>query len=134
MCTAFDTSNMTNKLLKCNLMYWFELFFISFDTFDMRQLVLYYIHTTLQDSMQHGPSTPPTCPGSCETCFFHIPVLSRKSFLIFTIIYLVVGLISHLHICLLNLVNPLISDDSNLDDTISHFGGFFFSFSWSVGS
>ena len=32
-------------------MYWFELFLISFDTFNM---VLYYIHTTLQDSMQHA--------------------------------------------------------------------------------
>ena len=63
---AFDTSDMTNKSLKCSLMYWFELFPISFDTFDM---VLYYIHTTLQDTMQHGLSTPPTYPGSCKVAF-----------------------------------------------------------------
>ena len=25
--------------------------------------------------MQHGPSTPPTYPGSCKTCFSHKPVL-----------------------------------------------------------
>ena len=40
---AFDTSDITNKLVKCNLMYWIELSFISFDTFDIGQLVLYYI-------------------------------------------------------------------------------------------
>ena len=57
---------MTNKSLKCDLMYWFELFVISFDTFDM---VLYYICTTLQYTMQHGLSTPPTYPGSCKFAF-----------------------------------------------------------------
>ena len=51
---AFDTSHITNNLLKCNLTYWFKLYFISFDTFDM---VLYYIHTTLQDSIQHAAWT-----------------------------------------------------------------------------
>ena len=51
---AFDTSDMTSKLLKCNLMYWFELFFISFDTFDM---VLYYICTILKDRMQDAAWT-----------------------------------------------------------------------------
>ena len=53
---AFDTSDMTNKLLKCNLVL-VNYYFVSFDTFD---IVLYYIHTTLQDTTQHGPSTPPT--------------------------------------------------------------------------
>ena len=86
---AFDTSDITNKLLKCNLMYWFELFFISFNTFDM---VLYYI-CKIGCSMQHGPSTPLTYPGSCKTCFSHIPVFGRTVLLIFLIIYQ----IAHLH-------------------------------------
>ena len=59
-------------------MYWFELFLISFDTFDM---VLYYIHTTLQDTKQHGLLIPPTYPGSCKTCFSRKPVLiGQQSF------------------------------------------------------
>ena len=55
--------------------------------------------------MQHGPSTPLTYLESCKTCLFCIPVLIRKSFLIFPIIYLR----SDLHI---DLVNPLIFADS----------------------
>ena len=41
---AFDTSDMKNKLLKCNLIYWIELFFISFDTFSHGaiSIILYY--------------------------------------------------------------------------------------------
>ena len=37
------------------------LFFISFEMFDMGQLVLLYICTTLQDSMQHGAVTETGC-------------------------------------------------------------------------
>ena len=56
-------------------------------------------------SMQH---VSPVYPGSCKTCFFHIPVFGRKVFLIFQIIYLR----SNLHIGLSDLVNPLIFADS----------------------
>ena len=84
---TFDTSDMKNKLLKCNLMYWFKLFFTSFNTFDMGQLVLYYIifiqpckiacsidllhlqHTLYLAKLFHN--------------FFRIPIFGRKVFLIF---------------------------------------------------
>ena len=112
---AFDTSDMTNTILKCNLVYGFELFLISFDTFDM---VLYYIRTTLQDSMQHGLSTPPTYPGSCKSCFSRIPVFGGKISLIFPIIYQ----IAHLHNWP---IRPLILQTAVLDATFTHFGGFF---------
>ena len=119
---AFDTSDITNKLLKCNLMYWFELFFISFSTFDM---VLYYICCKRACSMQHGPSTPPTHPGSCKTCFFRKPDFCGKSFLIFPIIDLIVNLKLICIISLSDLVNSLILPTAVLDDTFTHFGGFF---------
>ena len=54
--------------------------------------------------MQHA-LTVLTYPGSGKTCFFCIPVLGRKSFLIFPIIYLR----SDLHI---DLVNPFIFGNS----------------------
>ena len=61
--------------------------------------------------MQHA-LTVLTYPGSCKTCFFCIPVFGGKSFLIFQIIYLRVGLRSNLHIGLSDLVNPLIFANS----------------------
>ena len=55
-------------------MYWFELFLISFDTFNM---VLYNIRTTLQDTMQHAalPFNPSDIPWILQSCFSHKPVL-----------------------------------------------------------
>ena len=107
----FDTFNMTNKHFKCNLMYWFE-YFLFLSTPLTLDISLwgnwYYIHTTLQNSMQHGPLTPLTYPGSCKTCFFCIPGFGRKVSLIFPIIYLQVGLRSNLHICLFGLVKILV--------------------------
>ena len=50
-------------------------------------------HRTLQDTMQHVVSNPSTYPGSCKTCFSHIPVFGGKIALIFPIIYQ----IAHLH-------------------------------------
>ena len=38
-------------------------------------------HRTLQDTMQHVVSTPLTYPGSCKTCFSHIPVFWWEDFL-----------------------------------------------------
>ena len=69
-------------------------------------------HTTLHHSMQHALSTPLTYPGSCKTCFFHIPVFGRKSFLIFPIIDLTVDLKLTCIIGLSDLVNSLIFVDS----------------------
>ena len=66
----------------------------------------------LKDSMQHGPLTPLTYPGSSKICFLCIPVFDRKIVLIFPIIYLRIGLRAHLHIHLSDLVNPLISASS----------------------
>ena len=104
---AFNTFDMRHKGLKSNL-------------FCLSPLLLtpltwgnwYHTRTTLQESMQHGPSTPLTYPGSCKTCLFHIPVFGGKVSLIFPIIYLRVGLRSNLHIHLFDLVNPLISANS----------------------
>ena len=62
-------------------------------------------------SMQHA-LTAWTYPGSCKTCFFHILVIGRKVSLIFTIIDLRVNLRPNLHICLSDLVNPLIFTNS----------------------
>ena len=94
---AFNTSDMTNKFVKCNLMYWFE---------------LYYICTILQNSMQHGPSTPLTYPGSCKTSFFHIPGFGGKV----SFISLTIDLQSDLQlVCIyspFDLASPLISANS----------------------
>ena len=70
-------------------MYWFELFPISFDTFDM---VLYYIRTTLQDTMQHAawPFDTSDIPWILQSCFSHKPVFGRNFLLIFPIIYQIV--------------------------------------------
>ena len=86
---AFDTSDMTNKSLKCSLMYWFELFPISFDTFDM---VLYYIRTTLQDTMHHAawPFDTSDIPWILQSCFSCKPVFGGNFLLIFPIIYQIV--------------------------------------------
>ena len=86
---AFDTSDMTNKSLKCSLMYWFELFPISFDTFDM---VLYYIRTTLPDTMQHAawPFDTSDIPWILQSCFSRKPVFGGNFLLIFPIIYQIV--------------------------------------------
>ena len=46
---------------------------------------------SLSCCMQHV-LTVSTYPGSCKTCFSHIPVFGRKVFLIFPIIYLTVDL------------------------------------------
>ena len=75
-------------------------------------MVLCYIRTTLQDTMQHGPLTPLTYPGSCKTCFFRIPVFGRKSFLIFPIIDLTVDLKLICIIVLSDRINSLIIADS----------------------
>ena len=57
-------------------------------------------------SMQHI-STVLTYPGSCKTCFFHIPVFGEV-FLIFPIIYLTVDLKLICIIGLSDQINPLI--------------------------
>ena len=64
------------------------------------------------------PSTPLTYPGSCKSCLSRIPVLGRKVFLIFPIIYH----IAHLHNWP---ISPLILPTSTLNDIFTHFGGFF---------
>ena len=69
-------------------------------------------HTTLQDSMQHALSIPLTYPGSCKSCFFHIPVFGGKSCLIFPIIDLTVDLNLICIIDLSDLVNSLIFADN----------------------
>ena len=46
----------------------------------------------LAKSMRHASLTSSTYPGSCKSCFFHIPVFGGKVFLIFPIIYLIVDL------------------------------------------
>ena len=76
--------------------------------------------------MQHALSTPLTYPGSCKTCFFHVPVFGRKRFLIFLIIIidLTVDLKLICRICLTDLINSLIFANS-CPGTITHFGGFF---------
>ena len=58
-------------------MYWFELLLISFDTFDM---VLYYIRTTLQDTMQHAawPFDPSDIPWILQSCLSRKPVLAGR--------------------------------------------------------
>ena len=64
--------------------------FISFDSFNIG----YFIQPcNIPCSMQHVVLTPLTCPGSCKSCFSHIPVFGRKISLIFPIIYQ----IAHLH-------------------------------------
>ena len=64
--------------------------FISFDSFH----IAYFIQPcNIPCSMQHVVSTPSTYPGSCKTCFSHIPVFGGKISLIFPIIYQ----IAHLH-------------------------------------
>ena len=111
--TAFDTSNMTNKLLKYNLMYCMDLFFISLD---MGQLVLYYIifvqPCKIACSMQHGPLTPPTYPGSCKTCFFPHTRFWWESFLHISNHWPMKWPTAHLHISLFDIVNPLISAEN----------------------
>ena len=94
---AFDTSDMTNKLLKCNLMYWYYIIFVQ--------------PYKVPCSIQHRPSTPPTYPGSSKTCFFYIPGFDGKSFLIFPIIDLTVDLKLICIIGLSGLVNSLIFAD-----------------------
>ena len=71
---AFDTSDMTNTLLKWYLMYW------------------YYIHTTLQNSMQHAAWTFDTSniPWILQNFLFCIPVFGGNNFLTFPIIDLTV--------------------------------------------
>ena len=69
-------------------------------------------------SMQHGPLTPPTYPGSCKTCFSRKPVFGGKISLIFPIIYQ----IAHLHKWP---IWPLILPTAVLDGRFTHFGGFF---------
>ena len=68
--------------------------------------------------MQHGPSSPPTYPGSRKTCFSRKPVFGRKISLIFPIIYQ----IAHLHKWP---ISPLILPTAVLDGRFTHFGGFF---------
>ena len=77
---AFDTSDITNKSRKCNLKYWFELFLISFETFDM---VLYYIRTTLQDTMQHAawPFDPSDIPWILQNSLFSQTSFNWPTFL-----------------------------------------------------
>ena len=61
-------------------MYWFELFLISFDTFDM---ALYYICTTLQDTMQHAtwPFDPSDIPWILQKLLFLQTSFWREDFL-----------------------------------------------------
>ena len=75
-------------------------------------------------SMQHV-LTVSTYPGSCKSCFSHIPVFGGKVSLIFPIIYQTVDLKL---ICIIgqpDLINPLILPISTLNDIFTHFGGFF---------
>ena len=75
-------------------------------------------------SMQHVFRVS-TYPGSCKSCFSHIPVFGGKVFLIFPIIYQTVDLKL---ICIIgqsDLINPLILLISTLDDIFTHFGDFF---------
>ena len=78
---------------------------------------------SLSHCMQHV-STVSTYPGSCKTCFSHIPVFGRKVFLIFPIIYLTVDLKL---ICIIgqsDLINSLIF--ANIyPGQHNYFGGFF---------
>ena len=61
-------------------MYSFEIFLISFDTFDM---VLYYICTTLQDTMQHAawPFDPSDIPWILQKLLFSQTSFWREDFL-----------------------------------------------------
>ena len=99
---AFDTSDMTNKL---------KIIILFLST----PLTWYYIifiqPCKIPCSMQCGPLTPLTYPGSCKTCFFCIPVFGGKSFLIFSIINLIVDLKLICIIGLSDLVNSLIFAD-----------------------
>ena len=86
---TFNTSDMSNKLLKCNLMYWFQLSFYFFWHLwhEAISIILYYIifvqPCKIAHNMQHALLTPLTYPGSCKTCFFCIPVFGGKISLIF---------------------------------------------------
>ena len=71
-------------------------------------------------SIQHV-LTVLTYPGSCISCFSHIPVFGGKVFLIFPIIYK----ISHLHNWPIWPKQPFDLADIYLDDIFTHFGGFF---------
>ena len=81
------------------------------------KIIITFGGTSLSCCMQHAACIDSVniYPGSCKSCFSHIPVFGRKISLIFVIIYQ----IAHL-------------PTSTLDDTITHFGGFFSSFmvSW----
>ena len=127
---TFDSCNMRDKCLKSNVLW---VFFISFNSFDIGYFIQPY---RIACSMQYSLLTPSTYPGSCKTCFFCIPVFGGNNFLIFPIIYLRVGLRSHLHIHLSDLVNSLISADSCSGWHNYSLWGFFSSFMlcWSVGS
>ena len=116
---TFDSFDIRNKCLKSTVLW---LFFISFDSFDIGYLIQ---PCNIACRMQHALSTPSTYPGSCKTCFFCIPVFGRKSFLIFPIIYLTVDLKLICIIDLSDLINSLILLIAVLDDTVTHFGGFF---------
>ena len=112
----FDTFNMTNKLLKCNLMY---LNIFLFLLTPLTLAISYTFHMKLQCCMQHAPLTPLTYPRSCKTWFFYIPVFGRKVSLIFLIIYQLSDLWSHLHISQSDPIKPLIFAEKTLDDTIT---------------
>ena len=94
----------TDKCCKSNVLW---VFLISFDSFDIG----YFVQPHKIACCMHFLPLWHTLDRA-KTCFFHIPVFDRKSFLIFLIIYLRVGLRSHLHIHLSDLVNSLISADS----------------------
>ena len=99
--------------------------FISFDSFDIG----YFVQPcNILCSMQHVVLTPLTYPGSCKSCFSHIPVFGRKVFLIFPIIYQTVDLKL---ICIIgqpNLINSLIFVDIYPGSHIYSLWGFLFQF------
>ena len=80
------------------------------------------------ESMQHASLMSSTYPGSCKTCFFHIPVFGWKVFLIFPIIYLTVDLKLICIIGLYDLINSLIFANSCPEWHIYSLWGLLFQF------